>query len=87
VVSFADPPRGCARAIDTGWLKYPCSHTLPCPLHSRKPHPEPQSDNLGPGEHWFHEAHPPLPSQGVEAPQTSAPCPLPAPRLFEENVA
>jgi hypothetical protein len=29
------------------------------------------------------KAHPPLPSQGVEAPQTSAPCPLPAPRLFD----
>jgi hypothetical protein len=33
------------------------------------------------------QAHPPLPSQGVEAPQTSAPCPLPAPRLFQEDTA
>jgi hypothetical protein len=87
VVSFADPPRGCTRTIDTGWLKYPCSYTKPCPIHGCKPHPEPQSNNLGSGEHWFYEAHPPLLSQGVEVPQTSAPCPLPAPRLFQEDAA
>jgi hypothetical protein len=98
MVSFTDPQRGCTRTIDTGWLKYPCAHTKPCPIHGRKPHPEPQSDNLGPGEHWFAESfvNPKGGSRATEdqlspfstegAPAGPGAPSVPAPRLFEEAV-